>query len=93
MGGDRRFDVGARGLLASVVDQPCYGVEEPRPVRGSESLVEVGMVSAAAGTVFPCVNWADGPVLARACGLLPRALSDRVPRRGPGLGDLHALLQ
>ena len=49
----------AKFLLASVVDDPAYGVTSPRVATGSDPLVAVGLVSAAGrGAVLPCVNWA-----------------------------------
>ena len=57
------FNVAAKALLSSPVDDPLYSVEAPRAVSGSNELVEIGMVTAPGrGTVFPCVNWAGSAI-------------------------------
>ena len=56
------FNVAAKALLSSPIDDPVYNVEAPRAVSGSNQLVEIGMVTAPGGTVFPCVNWAGAAI-------------------------------
>ena len=57
------FNLAAKALLSSPLDDASYGVDAPRSVSGSNQLVEIGMVMApGVGTVFPCVNWAGGAI-------------------------------
>lgn len=57
------FNLAAKTLLSSPLDDALYKVEAPRAVSGSNQLVEIGMVTAPGrGTVFPCVNWAGAAI-------------------------------